>query len=53
MCLIAIAWQCHPRFPLILAANRDEFHERPTAVVHPWGVPSGLVAGREIGRAHV
>lgn len=48
MCLIAIAWQCHPRFPLILAANRDEFHERPTAVVHPWGVPSGLVAGRDL-----
>lgn len=31
MCLIAIAWRVHPRFPLALIANRDEFHARPTA----------------------
>lgn len=31
MCLIAIAWRAHPRFPLALIANRDEFHGRPTA----------------------
>lgn len=31
MCLIAVAWQSHPRYPLVLIANRDEFHERPSA----------------------
>lgn len=31
MCLIAFAWQCHTRYPLVLAGNRDEFHVRPTA----------------------
>lgn len=31
MCLIALAWKAHPRYPLALIANRDEFHERPSA----------------------
>jgi uncharacterized protein with NRDE domain len=31
MCLIALAWRCHPRYQLALIANRDEFHARPAA----------------------
>ena len=31
MCLIAFAWCTHPRWPLVLIANRDEFHARPSA----------------------
>jgi uncharacterized protein with NRDE domain len=31
MCLIAVAWGVHPRFPLALLANRDEAHARPSA----------------------
>jgi uncharacterized protein with NRDE domain len=31
MCLIAFAWRTHPRWPLVMIANRDEFHARPTA----------------------
>jgi uncharacterized protein with NRDE domain len=31
MCLIAFAWRAHPRYPLVLIANRDEFHARPAA----------------------
>jgi len=31
MCLIAVAWQHHPRYALALIANRDEFHARPAA----------------------
>ena len=29
MCIILFAWQQHPDFPLMVAANRDEFHHRP------------------------
>jgi uncharacterized protein with NRDE domain len=29
MCLIALAWRSHPRYPLVLIANRDELHARP------------------------
>ncbi len=31
MCLILVAWRAHPRYPLVIAANRDEFFSRPTA----------------------
>lgn len=31
MCLVAIAWRVHPRWPLAVIANRDEFHARPAA----------------------
>lgn len=31
MCLIALAWKAHPRYPLAMIANRDELHARPTA----------------------
>ncbi|MBL0040138.1 MAG: NRDE family protein [Xanthomonadales bacterium] len=31
MCLIAFALNQHPRYRLVLAANRDEFHARPSA----------------------
>lgn len=36
MCLILVAWQSHPDFPLVVAANRDEFFARPTAAAHFW-----------------
>ena len=28
MCLLVLAWRAHPRYRLVLAANRDEYHER-------------------------
>src|SRR5690606_41231709 len=31
MCLIAVAWRLHPRYPLAIAANRDEARARPAA----------------------
>ncbi|MCX7041967.1 MAG: NRDE family protein [Gammaproteobacteria bacterium] len=31
MCLIALAWNVHPRYPLAMIANRDELHSRPSA----------------------
>jgi uncharacterized protein with NRDE domain len=39
MCLIAFAWNAHPRWPLVLCANRDEFHARPTAELGVWREP--------------
>ena len=45
MCLIAFAWQRHPRWPLLVAANRDEFHARPTRSATWWRHPRGLFAG--------
>jgi uncharacterized protein with NRDE domain len=48
MCLILFAWQAHPRYPLIAAANRDEFHERPTAAAEFWGEAPQLLAGRDL-----
>ncbi|MCC5867467.1 MAG: NRDE family protein [Gammaproteobacteria bacterium] len=48
MCLIAVAWRSHPQFPLVIAANRDEFHARPTAPVHVWDSPVGITGGRDL-----
>ncbi|NJD88384.1 MAG: NRDE family protein, partial [Betaproteobacteria bacterium] len=36
MCLVAIAWQAHPDFPLVVAANRDEWRDRPALPAHWW-----------------
>ncbi|SDL63153.1 Uncharacterized conserved protein, contains NRDE domain [Catalinimonas alkaloidigena] len=47
MCLILFAWQVHPHYPLILAANRDEFYGRPTAPAQFWPGES-LLAGRDL-----
>lgn len=47
MCLIALATGVHPRFPLVVAANRDEFYHRPAAPLAWWGTPE-LLAGRDL-----
>ena len=36
MCLIIFAYQSDPRFPLVVAANRDEIFARPTAQAALW-----------------
>jgi uncharacterized protein with NRDE domain len=48
MCLILFAWQAHPRYPLVVAANRDEFHARPTAAADFWPEQPDLLAGRDL-----
>lgn len=47
MCLIGIAWQSHPQYAFIMAANRDEFYARPTAAAHWWPANS-VLAGRDL-----
>ena len=48
MCVVALAWQVHPRWPLILIGNRDEFHARAAAPLAAWNDGSGIVAGRDL-----
>jgi uncharacterized protein with NRDE domain len=48
MCLLVLAWQAHPRYRLIVAANRDEYHERPAAPLSKWPPPASLIAGRDL-----
>jgi uncharacterized protein with NRDE domain len=48
MCTLLLAFQVHPKYPLVLAANRDEFYERPTAAAGHWEDTPHLVAGRDL-----
>lgn len=48
MCLIAFAWKAHSEFRLIVAANRDEWHERPAAAAHWWEDQPDILAGRDL-----
>lgn len=48
MCLINFQFDDHPKYKLILAANRDEFYLRPTETAHFWNDEPGLLAGRDL-----
>lgn len=48
MCLLIVAWRSHPRYRLVVAGNRDEFHERPTAPLDWWSDEPGTLAGRDL-----
>jgi uncharacterized protein with NRDE domain len=48
MCLLVLAWNVHPRFRLVVAANRDEFHDRPAAPLDWWRDVPGVLAGRDL-----
>ena len=48
MCLIVLAWRAHPRFPLIVAANRDEFHARKAAPAAFWQDQPQILGGRDL-----
>jgi uncharacterized protein with NRDE domain len=45
MCLALVALHAHPRYPLVIAANRDEFHARDAEPAHWW--PEGILAGTD------
>lgn len=50
MCLIAFALNASPALPLLIASNRDEFFDRPTAPLHRWRLDDGtdVVGGRDL-----
>lgn len=50
MCLILLAYHHHPRYHLILAANRDEFYDRPTLGLEFWTDHPEIAAGRDLQR---
>lgn len=48
MCLVLLNHKEHPVYPLIVAANRDEWYDRPAAPAHIWEQPLGMVAGKDL-----
>jgi uncharacterized protein with NRDE domain len=48
MCLILVAWQTLPGFPLVVAANRDEFYARPCAAAARWPEDPRVAGGRDL-----
>jgi uncharacterized protein with NRDE domain len=48
MCLILIAFDSHPDYSLIVAANRDEFYDRPTEAAAFWADMPAILAGRDL-----
>ncbi len=48
MCLIAFAWKVSDRYPLLVAANRDEFYARPSAPAAFWDDHPQVLAGRDL-----
>lgn len=50
MCIILLAHQAHTEYPLIMAANRDELYERPTARANFWADEPYVLAGRDLQR---
>lgn len=48
MCLILFAYKAHPEMKLIMAANRDEFYQRPAAQARWWEDKANVLAGRDL-----
>jgi uncharacterized protein with NRDE domain len=48
MCILFVANRVHPSWPLLIAANRDEFFTRPSKGVHMWEDHPGILAGRDL-----
>ena len=48
MCLVLLALGYHPEYPLVLAANRDEFYDRPTAPAQLWATNPSILGGRDL-----
>lgn len=48
MCLILVAWRAHHEFPFVVAANRDEYYQRPTASAGFWSDAPQVLAGRDL-----
>jgi uncharacterized protein with NRDE domain len=45
MCIAYLAISANPRWPLFIAANRDEFHQRASLPAAPWSERPDVIAG--------
>jgi len=48
MCVVALAWNTHPRWRLLLIGNRDEAYARPSASLAHWVDAPDMLAGRDL-----
>ncbi len=48
MCLLLVSFESHPKYMLIIAANRDEFYNRPTLPAKFWNDHTTLLAGKDL-----
>ncbi len=48
MCIAYLSLGCNPHWPVFIAANRDEFHERPALPARPWPEAPQMIAGRDL-----
>jgi uncharacterized protein with NRDE domain len=49
VCVLALAWNSHPKWRLVVAGNRDELHDRPATPLHRWaGSNPRLLAGQDL-----
>jgi len=48
MCLVLVAYNSHPDYQLVLIANRDEFHSRPSEILHKWDRNSNILGGKDL-----
>lgn len=47
MCLILFSYLQYEKWPLVIAANRDEFHSRPSVPAAFWEDSPSILAGRD------
>jgi uncharacterized protein with NRDE domain len=48
MCVVAVAWNAHPDWKLVVAGNRDEYHARTSAALARWDDLPQIIAGRDL-----
>ena len=48
MCLIVVGWRVHPEYPLVVAANRDEFYARPSTTIGRWPDAPQVIGGIDL-----
>jgi uncharacterized protein with NRDE domain len=48
MCVVAVAWNAHPKWQLVAAGNRDEYHARASAPLARWDDRPDILAGRDL-----
>lgn len=48
MCFALLAIHQHPLYPFVLAANRDEYHQRPALPLHVWEDQPSIIGGRDV-----